>query len=230
MNIQTSSFIYQHMGLGDHLICNGLIRKIIKAKTEYFMFVKPHNWGSISYMYRDIPNLKFIPCDDASAVSFINENNIGDRLHLIGFNWTDLTKSFEENFYLQHRVSFDEKWNSFRCDRDLKLEQKVYDHFNINEPYIFVHDDHRFRVNADRLPSDIRIIRAEQGITNSIFLYATLIENAKEVHCIESCFAFMVDLMKLNTEFFIHRYSRPLEGCDAVDLFGKYQNAKEILT
>jgi hypothetical protein len=75
----------------------------------------------------------------------------------------------------------------------------------------------------------MRIVRPELGLVDTIFGYAKLIEQAKQVHCIESSFAFMVDLMKLNTEFYIHRYSRPLEGYDAVDLFGKYKNAKEIL-
>jgi len=223
-------FIYQHMGLGDHLICNGLVRSIIKNDAEYFMFVKPHNIGSVSYMYRDISNLKFVSCNDGEAISFINYNKIANQVILIGFNWVDTTKSFEENFYIQHGILFEEKWNSFRCERDSELEQKLYDRLDINEPYIFVHDDDRFKIDKNKLPSDIRIVSAQLGITDSIFSYAKIIENATEVHCIESCFAFMVDLMALNNNFFIHRYARPLVGYDAVDLFGKYKTPKEILT
>lgn len=229
MNVHDSIFIYQHMGLGDHLICNGLVRNLIKSDKQHMMFVKPHNVGSVSFMYRDVLNLSFISCDDAGAINFLNQYASANRLRLIGFNWVDTNKSFEENFYLQHGISFDEKWNSFRCDRDFQLEQKIYDHYNISEPYVFVHDDDRFQIDLTRLPKDIRIIRPQIGLADTIFAYSALIERANEVHCIESSFAFMVDLTKLNMNFYIHRYSRPLEGYDAVDLFGKYKNAKEIL-
>jgi len=230
MKIENAHLIYQHMGLGDHVICNGLVRNIITPESDYIMFVKPHNLGSVSYMYRDLANLKFVECDDTGAMNWINRLRFTNRLHMIGFNWIDTTKSFEENFYLQHGISLDEKWKSFRCDRDLELEQKVYDHFKISEPYVFVHDDNRFQLDPARLPKDTRIIRPEIGLTDTIFAYATLVERAQEVHCIESSFAFIVDLMKLHASFYIHRYARPLKGYDVVDLFGKYANVKEILT
>ena len=230
MNFENTWLIYQHMGLGDHLICNGLVRNIVRPDRQYIMFVKPHNTGAVSYMYRDLSNLKFFECDDAGAVDFINKFGFRDRLHLIGFNWTDTRRSFEENFYMQHGVPFENKWESFQVNRDDQLETNVYDHYGITGDYVFVHDDNRFKINEDRLPTGIQIVRPKLGLVDTIFGYAKLIEHAKQVHCIESSFAFMVDLMKLNTEFYIHRYSRPLEGYDAVDLFGKYRNAKEILT
>lgn len=230
MNFDDTWLIYQHMGLGDHLICNGLIRNLVRPDRKYIMFVKPHNTAAVSYMYRDLSNVRFFQCDDAGAVDFINRFGSRDRLHLIGFNWTDTTQSFEENFYLQHGVSFSNKWESFKVERDQSLENNVYDHYGVTGDYIFVHDDSRFKINTDRLPAGVSVVRPKLGLVDTIFGYAKLIEQAKQVHCIESSFAFMVDLMKLNTEFYIHRYSRPLEGCDAVDLFGKYKNAKEILT
>ena len=225
MELNNTIFIYQHMGLGDHLICNGLVRNLIKPNTEYFMFVKPHNIGSVSYMYRDLSNLKFIECDDNGAIAFINKHKIADRLYLIGFTWIDTNKSFEENFYLKHGVSLENKWDSFFSPRDCNLEQKVYDHFNINEPYIFVHDDNRYKLDSDRLPKDVRIIRPEIGLTDTIFGYALLMEKAKELHLMESCFGFMADNMGLNKELIMHRYSRnpPLFEIPL------YRNVKEIL-
>lgn len=226
MKIENAHLIYQHMGLGDHLVCNGLVRNIITPESDYIMFVKPHNLGSVSYMYRDLANLKFVECDDAGAVNLINRLRFTNRLHMIGFNWIDTSKSFEENFYLQHGVSLSEKWNSFRCDRDVELERKVYDYFNINEPYIFVHDDNRYKLNPSRLPQNIRVIRPEIGLTDTIFAYARLIEQATEVHCMESCFGFMTDNMGLNRELFMHRYSRNPPQFE----IPLYRNVKEILT
>jgi hypothetical protein len=226
MNFENTRFIYQHMGLGDHVVCNGLVRSIIVPEQEYIMFVKPHNVGSVSYMYRDLTNLKFVECDDSGAIDFINRFGSADRLYIIGFNWIDMNKSFEENFYLQHGISLSAKWDSFRCDRDPELEQKIYDHYQINEPYIFVHDDNRYKLNPSRLPHDVRIVRPEIGLTNTIFGYAMLVERAKEVHCMESCFGFMTDNMGLNDQLFMHRYSRN----PPVFEIPLYRNVKEIFT
>jgi len=226
MNIQSAFFIYQHMGLGYHLICNGLIRKLIRPDQQYWMFVKPHNIGSVAYMYRDISNLGFIKCDDASAISFINHNQVADRLYLIGFRWVDMSRSFEDNFYLQHKVSINEKWDSFRCDRDVELETTIYDHYNIREPYIFVHDDYRYKLDETRFPKGMRIIRPEIGLVDNIFAYATVMERANQIHCMESCFGFMADNMGLNKELFMHRYCRNPPQFE----IPLYRNVKEILT
>lgn len=190
------------------------------------MFVKPQSIGSVAYMYRDLPNLKFMECDDAGAIGAINQFGLVDRLHLIGFNWVDTNKSFEENFYLQHGISLDKKWDSFRCDRDSHIENAVYQHFNIKEPYIFVHDDHRYKLDETRISPKIRIIRPEVGLVNTIFAYALVMERAKEIHCMESCFGFMADNMGLNKELFMHRYSRTPPKFE----IPLYRNVKEILT
>jgi len=171
-----SIFIYQHMGLGDHLMCNGLVRNLINTNSnnQYFMFVKQHNVGSVSYMYRDIPNLKFIIGDDSAVFSFLTVNRIPqEQLKIIGFNWIDQTNhNLEENFYLQHNVDPNKKWDSFSCLRDLDIEQKLYDYFNIVEDYIFVHDDARYRIDESKLPKNTRIIRPEVGLVDNIFCYA----------------------------------------------------------
>ena len=53
-------YIYHHLGLGDHIIVNGLIRKIIKDDGLYFLFCKKHNVDSVEFMFKDLTNLKII--------------------------------------------------------------------------------------------------------------------------------------------------------------------------
>lgn len=232
-------FIYQHLGLGDHILCNGLIRSLVKPDCKYAMFVKPddNNYSSVSYMYRDLKNVEYIKAEDTNAVLILKKYGIdlndhvktpNPNLHLIGFHWPDDKLTFEQNFYHQNNVPFENKWSKFFCERDSELEQKIYDHYNINEDYIFVHDDHRFKINENRLPKGIRVIRPQLGLTNNVFAYAKLIENAKSVHCIESSFGFMVDGMGINREFYVHRYARYL-GWYHINLHGTYKNHREIL-
>ena len=53
-------YIYPHMGMGDFLICNGLIRKLIKTQEEYSIFVHKKNYESVDFMFKDLKNIKYI--------------------------------------------------------------------------------------------------------------------------------------------------------------------------
>ena len=58
-----------------------------------------------------------------------------------------------------------------------------------------------------------------------MFDYCYLIENAKEVHTIESSFQFMIDSLELNSENYAHRYPRYLtEGEKPI-----YKTVKKII-
>jgi hypothetical protein len=60
--IDRMKYIYPHLGLGDHLICNGLIREIIKKEPNesYGIISKPHTATSVKFMYRDLENISII--------------------------------------------------------------------------------------------------------------------------------------------------------------------------
>ena len=54
-----TKYIYHHLGLGDHIICNGLIRNLINYDDKYFMFIKQHNLVSVKFMFRDLKNIDY---------------------------------------------------------------------------------------------------------------------------------------------------------------------------
>jgi hypothetical protein len=69
-------YIYTHLGLGDHVICNGLVRSLVKSNEQYCLFVKPQNVQTVSFMYKDLPNISFYEADDAEVRTFIRRNKI----------------------------------------------------------------------------------------------------------------------------------------------------------
>lgn len=228
-------YICQHLGIGDHIITNGLVRTIIEngnPNEEYTMFVKPEYIKSVGFMFRDIDKLKFIEGSAESAIDFLRSNNINTNdIIYAGFHWVDRYGSnFEENFYKQNNIDFENKWHKFHLDRDIDRENTLYDKFKINEDYIFLHDDtsRGFIIDSSKIPSDIRIIRPdknEYGYSDNIFDYIKIIENAKSVHCIESSFLHIIDIMNLNNNIFLHSYSRIHPE---IFFMPKYKNTKII--
>jgi len=50
-------YIYHHLGLGDHYVCNGMVRELIKNETTAVLFCKEHNMPTVEAMYKDCKNL-----------------------------------------------------------------------------------------------------------------------------------------------------------------------------
>ena len=95
-------YIYHHLGLGDHIICNGLVRSLIKDEEMYVLFVKPHNRSTVEFMYRDLKNLSFIEGDDEFVNNFLKNNKIKrEDIIVAGFYNHPNAKEFDETFYLK---------------------------------------------------------------------------------------------------------------------------------
>jgi hypothetical protein len=204
-------YICQHLGLGDHLITNGLVRTLINEQENYTMFVKPEYISSVSFMFRDLPNLKFMEGSADSAINFLMSNKIPkEDIIYAGFHWVDrYGSSFDQNFYMQNQVQFENKWSKFYVKRDIERENELFEKLNINEPYIFVHQDRdrNLRISEEKLPS-LRILEPDFSYTDNVFDYCKVIEKSESVHCIESSFLLLCDIMGLSSELYLHSYAR----------------------
>jgi hypothetical protein len=203
-------YIYHHLGLGDHIICNGLIRSLLKKNENYTMFVKPHNLPSVSFMYKDLKNLKFIEGDDTFVHDFFKKFNIKDQDKIIiGFMSHPSAKEFDDSFYLQKNIPFKYRWSKFQCERDTYREKKLFNTFNVEEKkYVFIHDDKKRNFEIDEkyiINKNLPIIRPNIELTNCIFDYCYLMENSIESHFIDSCFRLIFDsFSKRNDDIFFH--------------------------
>jgi len=175
--------------------------------------------NAIKFMYSDLHNIEVIPGDDGLAHKIINtilpQNKIliGHH-HMLGSINKGLTT--ERGFFDQVGLKFERKWSDFYIPRNLLKEKEIYNMFNpTGEPYIFLHEDveRDFIINRELFTSpDIRIISPDMSVTDNIFDYITLMEQAEEIHVIESCFMFLFDLAIKKTQVNIntHRYTRVL--------------------
>lgn len=227
-NLRKMKYIYHHLGLGDHIICNGLVRSIIKNDELYTIFVKPHNKITVEFMYRDLPNLYIIEADDHEVNEYLRNKKIdGSNLILAGFHSHPGSVSFDESFYLQNNIPFENRWETFKVLRNLDDEKKLFDKFNVKpKEYIFIHDDDRYRVNLNKIEHNyLPIVKCEKGHTENLFDYLTLIENSLSCHTIESSLQFIIDSLNLNNENYVHRYARPLTPWTTPF----YKNVKKII-
>lgn len=200
-----------HLGLGDHLIVNAIVRHLAKEREKVLVLCKERNAPSVEFMFRDLQNV--IPVaqpgdgvEQAKAWADQFESDGGDvlRIGMYGENFT--FTNWDRCMYRQAQVPFDWKWSKFFVAKTDAPE--------IAPPegeYAFVHDDptRGFTLDRNLIGCPIQISPSNAG---HMFQWRDVIEKASEIHCIDSSFANLVDMMPTEDfktrKFVLHLYAR----------------------
>lgn len=107
------------------------------------------------------------------------------------------TKFFVEKFYVEYDIPYSVRIDSFTFVRDLQLEEAAYDKFvnRHGEEYALSHEDKQRGCALRDFESDWPVINLD-GKTDSFFEYIKILQNAKEIHMIDSvwaAFAYQLD-------------------------------------
>lgn len=195
-------FIYHHLGLGDHISCHGIVRHYCEQYPKVSLFVKPHNKDNVSYMYNDLKNLELIEADDEYTNHYILYHNLKNVLY-VGFKLNTI-ENFIVQFYNMANVPIEYEYKKFYINRNIDEEKKLFDSLGVKEnQYIFAHDS--AILGSDLITKhNLPIIAPTYG---KFFDWIYTIQNAKEIHCIDSAFICLVDLLDTKTiPLFNHRY------------------------
>lgn len=199
-------YIYHHLGLGDHISCHGIVRYCCEQYKKVYLFVKEHNFENVRFMFNDIKNIEFIKGDDEFAQKYIISNNIRN-IKIIGFNLIP-NKNFELQFYEMAGVPIEYKHSKFFINRDLSKEKEIFNSLGLKKNnYIFAHHG-EFKLRDGYIDNkDFKIV---SPIGFGLFDWMYVIENAREIHCIDSSFICLIDCMKIedNIPLYNHRYVR----------------------
>jgi len=221
-------YIHQHIGLGDFIICNGLIRSLIKNNLQYTLFCcKPNYLNSIKTMYKDLENMSIEYKNEFDVHNFLSTLNDDEKIILGHVAETD-EYSWDELFYVSHNIPFINRWKNFKINRDLFRENNLFNKLNPeNSKFALVHSvgsDGCNRIDYSKIDKELKIIEVSPENTDDIFDYLGLIYKAEQIHCIESCFNVLVDsLDDINCKIFYHKTFKVRRGLDSI-----YPNSKGI--
>lgn len=195
-------YIYHHLGLGDHLICHGIVRNVCEKfnSEEHTLCLKPQFLTSVSFMYKDLLNLKFKSFDNDHQIHLFLENiPTNERLYIGHHHLEKVMKqgyNFDEAFYKQVGLNFKKRWEDFKIERNYSKELELFDKMNFSSGYVFLHDGSERNLSIDRTKiknQNLKVIVPSFDLTDNIFDYLTLIERAEEIHCMDSSFKLMID-------------------------------------
>jgi predicted transcriptional regulator len=156
-------------------------------------------------MFNDIKNLELIIGDDEFANKYILENNITNILY-VGFNLNNID-NLELQFYNMAKLPVQYKYDFFHINRNINREISIFEDLKLQKNnYIFLHKGD-YELRNDTFPTNIKIVEPKEY---GLFDWMYVIENAKEIHCIDSSFLCLIDCMSLRDDIKLvnHRYVR----------------------
>ena len=192
--------ILHHLGLGDHIMLNGMVRHFAEQDTVC-IFVQKHHEPSVKFMYRDIKDKVIIKNVNTTNAQEMWSQVEGTVLPLATYKvpinvWNYITSdvpsdmvNWAHSVYIQAGISPKFMHTKFKVVRD-KSQEIPCD----TTDHIFIHDDESRGLKIEVTNDNIFKITPEVLSKNSnIFDYLTIIENAKEVHCMDSSYAWMIN-------------------------------------
>lgn len=229
--------IVHHLGLGDQIMLNGMVRHFAETDTVV-IFAKRCHEESVRFMYRDIQDKVEIILVDDTNPSTVWSQVKGTVIPLATYgmddqSWAFMTQgqgsvmsNWAHGVYIQAGVNPKYMYSKFKVIRDPSKE------FTIDEKkYIFVHDDPErdrvIHVDTDKFiyKPDSKVVDRRQEFFKcerpNIFEYISVIENADEVHCMNSSYNWMIELMKIGT---------PKKNFFHLDIAHKYYGPRTVKT
>tara|TARA_B100000123_G_C25673048_1_gene402881 strand:+ start:68 stop:808 length:741 start_codon:yes stop_codon:yes gene_type:complete len=205
---------YTHLGLGDHIVCNGLLNHFSESFSNIYLPVKSRDLDNINYLYKDNNKIKVFKIEHETEVEDINNFAKKNNLTILKVGFKKRKPPFNLSFYEQFDLPYSHSLNKFKITRDEDKEASLFEHlkntYDVEGPYQVVHNQSSYgkvdlQSNKD-LPKIF--IEKETDLHKNIFLYLKVIENAEEIHCLDSSFLHLVERVNTNADLFFHNIKK----------------------
>lgn len=196
--------LHHHLGLGDHIICNGMVYGIIEKYDveQLYLMVRSNNLPTVNNMYED--------CDIVIPVSLPYENYHQEQKfiaeyrtdipHLDIMYTGDPKTYFDLEFYTMAGVDFQDRWDKFKMPKDNTASIELYKQIIKDTEYCLIHcegSEGKYDLNID---TNLPKVYIDPKLSRSALDWADIIKNAKEIHCIDSAIIHLVDSLELSAE------------------------------
>jgi hypothetical protein len=226
--------IVPHMGLGDMIILNGMVRVTCRVHSDVMLVAKKAYANSLRCLLCDLPNLRLKFVDEFHEL-YANDFRLVRSIMAMGYElltmgmhssargcWRALDPVWSRALYRQVGLDPDLMYDEFHVSRNMDREalmlQTVRD--AVGMAYVVVHDDplRGYVIDRASLLPGLPVVHVDdpRWRADNIFDYVQVIDNAVQFHGFDSCFMLMADFLHLGRHNVCHAY---LKDADMPDRF-----------
>jgi hypothetical protein len=213
-----NAFFYTHSGMGDLIYCIGAIRYLATQFENVYVVVWDKYMHIFNALFNDVKNVHALTTarHDLGALDYIHSNNLGECALFLSGAYKPRSdpvctpdSPYPYCFYDDMGMPRSIMKDYFHVPRRPDLLQVV------GQPYIFIHNIASCLTLDINISTDLFIIdpsnnryppghphfeRAQAFVMLNVIDYVDILENAEELHLIDSCFlalAHQLDLSKV---------------------------------
>lgn len=205
--------IYPHLGLGDMIICNGLVNKLSNHFSVINLIVDKKFHEQAEYLYSLNSSVKVVsenPVIVNDLDNFVNDFAASRQLKVLRISQLKIGKPFYHEFYKSVKLSYKHSYKSFNLPEDKNRQEVLKKHlietYEVDPAnYVITHRDTSIKSYDLETSNENQIlVERKTDIFGNIFLYKDLIRDAKEIHCVNSSFVHLVDRVETNGKLYYH--------------------------
>lgn len=196
--------IHHHSGLGDAIICNGIVNYLSDEFDKIYLAAHKKISDHLDYLYSENDSVELLIYDKATE---IYKNS---KLPVLRIGFEKNNKNFNTSFYeqmgLDYQISYDYFYIPINKNKEIHLQDHLIKEYKIVNQFGLIHQissygkvDLNIKNNYDNI-----FVEKETDIFKNIFLYRKVIENAVEIHCIDSSFLHLVERVPTSAKLYFH--------------------------
>tara|TARA_B100001057_G_scaffold467816_1_gene526326 strand:- start:639 stop:1379 length:741 start_codon:yes stop_codon:yes gene_type:complete len=213
-NIGKEFVLHHHLGLGDTIICNGLVNYLSTKYSKIYLPVKENLLNTVKFLYSENKKLSLFTISNESREEDIYKFALSKNLKILRVGYENVKdQAFNLAFYKQLGLPYRYSQKYFNIPSDINKEVLLKDHlinfYNVDSNnYSVVHNEYQFPGGK----FDLKLIDEENAIYVSkesdlfmnLFLYRSLIQKAQTIHCINSSFLHLVERVNSGAKLYYH--------------------------
>lgn len=217
--INKKCYLYFHQGWTDIVNQLSLITYYSERYVKVYCIMRSDAKSLVDYYVRYIDNVEMLysryvginNCDFDTSIlrdvdGVINFHGLFDRYRINFVKQCDdlpKPKFFVNRFYECYGIDYIERVNSFSIVRDLESEKDIYNRFieSYGDNYILYHYSENSQNNTTMEPSTLELLNNIvklsgsvnlDGISSVFFDHISVLQNAKEIHLMDSVWASII--------------------------------------
>ena len=213
-NLGEEFVLHHHLGLGDTIICNGLVNFLSTKYSKIYLPVKGNLFNTVQFLYSENKNLSLFKISNDSREEDIYEFALSKNVKILRVGYQNVKdQPFNLAFYKQLGLPYRYSQKYFSIPSDINKEVLLKDHlinfYNVNpNSYSVIHNEYQFpggKFDLKLIDEQNAIyVSKESDLFMNLFLYRSLIESAQTIHCINSSFLHLVERVNTKAKLYYH--------------------------